>query len=165
MKWVPVGKILSPHGTQGEVKLNYYNEVKDEFCRYTSLFVLKDPGPFEIKPVKVRFQKGFVYAWFEGFKSIDELSPLIGSEVCVNEKDLPPLDEDEYYEYQLVGLDVLTVKGERMGKVESLIHTGANDALVLDEDSAPVIPLVEGFVVEINVKEGFIRVDGEATAL
>jgi 16S rRNA processing protein RimM len=165
MKWIPVGKILSLHGTRGEIKLNYYNEVKDDICRYTSLFVLKDDGFFEIKPVDVRFQKGFVYARLKGFNSMEEVSPLVGCEICIRERDLLPLEEGEYYEYQLIGLDVITLKGERMGKVESLIHTGANDILVLDEEGAPMVPLVEGFVVEINMKEGFVRVDGEAVAL
>ncbi len=59
MKWVPVGKVVSAHGMRGEVKFYYYNEVKEDFLRYTSLFVVKDNVKTEIKPPRGKVSEKF----------------------------------------------------------------------------------------------------------
>ena len=144
---------------QGEVKVYYYNEVKEDILRYTSLFVVGDDAKKEIKPSRVRFQKNFVYIRFAGLRSLEEVSFLVGKEIYVREGDLPALEEGEYYEYQLIGLDVMNMNGEKMGVVESVLHTGANDVLVVAGDGELLVPLVEGHVKDIDVKQGFVRID------
>lgn len=164
MEWVPVGKVVSAHGMRGELKFYYYNEVKEDFLLYTSLFVVKDTVKTEIRPLRVRFQKNFVYFTVAGLRSLEDVSFLIGKELFVREKDLPVVDEGEYYEYQLIGLDVINKKGETLGAVESILHTGANDVLVVEGKEGLMVPMIEGFIVEIDVKKGFVRIDDEVFA-
>jgi 16S rRNA processing protein RimM len=165
MKWVPVGKVISTQGIRGEVKFHYYNEVSEDFLRYTSLFVVKQNVKTEIRPARVRFQKAFVYIQFEGVENVEEASSLVDKELFVREEDLPSLEDGEYYEYQLVGLDVINIKKEKIGSVESILHTGANDVIMVAGTKGLTVPLVEGFVVEIDVEKGFVCVDEEALAL
>jgi 16S rRNA processing protein RimM len=165
MKWIPVGKIVSTQGMQGEVKFYYYNEVREDFLRYTSLFVVKDDVKTEIRPARVRFQKNLIYIHFEGISGVEEAAALVNKELFVREEDLVSLEDGEYYEYQLIGLDVINVRKEKIGSVESILHTGANDVLVVAGAKGLTVPLVEGFVVEIDVKKGFVCVDEEALAL
>jgi 16S rRNA processing protein RimM len=165
MKWVPVGKVVSTQGMQGEIKFYYYNEVREDFLRYTSLFVVKDNAKTEIKPARVRFQKNLIYIKFEGVRGVEGAAFLVNKELFVREEDLASLGDGEYYEYQLIGLDVINMKKEKIGSVESILHTGANDVLVVAGAKGLTIPLVEGFVVEIDVKKGFVCVDEEALAL
>ena len=165
MKWVPVGKVVSTQGVRGEVKFCYYNEVSEDFLRYTSLFVVKDSVKTEVKPARVRFQKTHIYIQFEGIRNVEEASSLVNKELFVREEDLASLEDGEYYEYQLIGLDVINMKKEKIGSVESVLHTGANDVLVVAGAKGLTVPLVEGFVVEIDVKKGFVCVDEEALAL
>jgi ribosomal 30S subunit maturation factor RimM len=42
------------------------------------------------------------------------------------------LDEDEYYDYQLIGLIAVTEKGRVLGKVKHVMHLGSTDMLVVD---------------------------------
>jgi 16S rRNA processing protein RimM len=165
MKWVPVGKVVSIQGIRGEVKFYYYNGVSEDFLRYTSLFVVKDNVKTEIRPVHVRFQKAFIYIQFEGVRNVEEASLLVNKELFVREEDLASLEDGEYYEYQLIGLDVINMKKEKIGSVESILHTGANDVLIVTGAKGLTVPLVEGFVVEIDIKKGFVCVDEEALAL
>ncbi len=164
MEWIPVGKVVSAHGMGGEIKLYYYNEVKEDFLLYTSLFVVRDNVKAEIRPLQVRFQNKFIYIIVAGIKSTADVAPLIGKELYVREKDLPAVDEGEYYEYQLIGLDVINVKDEKLGSVESILRTGANDVIVVAGQEGLMVPMVEGFIVEIDVKKGFIRINDEALA-
>ncbi len=165
MKWIPVGKVVSTQGIRGEVKFYYYNEVHEDFLRYTSLFVLRDGVETEIRPKHVRFRKNFFYILFEGIKNLEEASLLVNKELFVREEDLLSLEDGEYYEYQLIGLDVINMKGEKIGSVESLLNNGAHDVLMVAGAGGVAIPLVEGFVVEIDVKKGIIRVDEEVLGL
>lgn len=165
MKWIPVGRVVSTQGIRGEVKFYYYNEVREDFLRYTSLFVVKGNEKSEIKPVRVRFRNNFIYIRFEGIKSINEASLLVNKELFVREEDLASLGDGEYYEYQLIGLDVINMKKEKIGSVESIIHTGAHDVLMVTGTKGLAVPLVEGFIVEINVGKGIVRIDEEALTL
>ncbi len=161
MKWIPVGRVVSTFGIRGELKFHYYNEVKEEFLDRTSLFALKGDGFVELTPEGARYRKRFFYLSFRGFSTVEEVSFLVGKELFVREEDLPRLEEGEYYEYQLIGLEVTTVQGSRLGKVRSLMHTGASDILVVEGEREVMIPMVEGFIVDIDVSGGTVRVDIE----
>ena len=159
MKWVPVGRVVSVHGIRGEVKFYYYNEVKEELLRYTSLFALQDDGDVELEPLEAKYRKNFYYLSFRGFGSPQEVSFLVGKELFVREGDLPLLEDGEYYEYQLIGLDVLDMEGAVLGKVRSILHSGVNDVLVIAGEKEFMVPMVEGFIVEVDLRGGVVRVD------
>lgn len=159
MKWIPVGRVVSTHGMRGEVKFYYYNEVKEEFLDYTSLFALKGDEYVELKPLKATYSKRFFYLSFRGLATVGEVSFLVTKELFVREADLPRLEDGEYYEYQLIGLEVITTQGMSLGKVTSVLHTGANDILIVEGERELMIPMVEGFVIDIDVSRGEVRVD------
>lgn len=160
MKWIPVGRVVSTSGLRGEVKFYYYNEVKEGF-QFTSLFALKGNEHIELKLEGARYRKNFFYLSFRGMTTMEEASFLVTKELFVREKDLPPLDEGEYYEYQLIGLDVVTADGAALGKVESILHTGANDILVVKGERELLVPMVEDFVGNIDIQGGKITVNIE----
>lgn len=77
--------------------------------------------------------------------------------------DLPPLEPDEYFWAQLEGLEVVDLSNARLGVVDYLIETGANDVLVIAGDEGEFLaPFVPGVVCEVNLEDGFIRLDWEA---
>lgn len=158
MRWIPVGRVLSTHGIRGEVRFHYYNEAKEEFLRYTSLYAEKDDAIIEIKPASVRSHKNLFLIRFKGLKSPEEVSFLVKKELLVREGDLPQLNAGEYYEYQLIGLKVLNFAGEEIGNVESMLHTEANDTLVVSGKEETLVPMIEGYIVEINLERSFIKV-------
>ena len=53
------------------------------------------------------------------------------------------------------------MQGSHLGKVRSLMHTGVGDILVVEGERELMIPMVEGFIVDIDVNRGTIRVDIE----
>ena len=161
MKWIPVGRVVSTSGIRGEVKFYYYNEVKEEFLDYTSLFALKGDEYIELKPEGASYRKHFFYLSFRGLSTVEEVSFLVTKELFVREADLRPVEDGEYYEYQLIGLQVINAEGVSLGKVGSVMHTGANDILVVEGERDMMIPMVEGFIIDIDVGRGTVRVDIE----
>ena len=162
MRYIPVGRVISTHGVGGEVKFRYYNDAKEGFLRYTTLFVEHGAERIELKSTGIRSQKGFFYIRFEGLKNPEEVFSLMDKELSVREEDLPQLDEDAYYDYQLIGLDVLNRKDEKIGKVERVFHTKANDIIVVMGKKEIFIPMVEGYIARIDLKGSFIKIDEEA---
>jgi 16S rRNA processing protein RimM len=158
MRWIPVGRVLSAHGIRGEVRFHYYNEAKEEFLRYTSLYAEKDGSIIEIKPASVRSHKNLFLIRFKGLKGLEEVSFLVKKELFVREGDLPQLNDDEYYDYQLIGLNVLNSAGEEIGKVSSMLHTQANDTLVVSGKQEIMVPMIEGYIIEIDLERSFIKI-------
>lgn len=76
-------------------------------------------------------------------------------------EELPAPSEDEFYWDDLIGLVVVNLQDEPLGRVESLIETGANDVLrVLDEAGVErLLPFVDGVVIDVEPVAGRIRVD------
>jgi 16S rRNA processing protein RimM len=165
MEWVPVGRVVSTSGIRGEVKFYYYNEVKEDFFDHTSLFALQGDEYIELKPEEARYRKNFFYLSFRGLSTIDEVSFLVTKELFVREEDLRPLDTGEYYEYQLIGLNVINVDGAGLGKVGSVMHTAAGGILVVAGEREYLIPMVEGFIVAVNIERGTVEVDIEGLAI
>jgi 16S rRNA processing protein RimM len=79
-----------------------------------------------------------------------------GAPIEIERSDLPLPDEGEYYAFQLVGLEVAEVGGQRLGRVEDVSSGPANDVLELDTGLA--LPLVDACVQEVDLERGRILV-------
>jgi 16S rRNA processing protein RimM len=162
MRFIPVGKVVAGHGLNGAVKFQYYNEDVNQFYSYTSLYFDKGGLLTKLSPTEVRFNKGFFYLKFEGLNNPEKVSFLINQELNVREEDLPSLNNDEYYDYQLIGLSVVNQKYNVVGKVTQVIHTGINDIMVVTGKEEMLVPMVEGLISRIDLKDAFIVVDEDA---
>jgi len=163
MRYIPVGRALGAHGIKGEIKFRYYNEAEDDFLRYASLFLKSGDHYTRLELTDRRFRKGLIYLKFKGLESPEEVFPLVNKELFVREEDLPCLDEGEYYDYQLVGLDVVDRGLGPVGKVKAVVHTKENDILVVVTAGEEVfVPLREEFVLRIDLEGASIMIDADA---
>jgi len=87
----------------------------------------------------------------------------------------PATDPDEFHDYELIGLDVLTVAGEPVGVVADVLHQG-QDLLVIQPSGSPsaapgperdpiLVPFVAAIVPEVDVKAGRLIIDPPAGLL
>jgi len=75
--------------------------------------------------------------------------------------------EDEIYWIDLEGLEVVNLKGQVLGRIVKMLETGANDVMVVQDESTDaeksveiLIPYVEGhYVIEVDLKQGLVQVD------
>ena len=79
-----------------------------------------------------------------------------GAAIELDRSKLPEPGEGEYYAFQLVGLEVEEVGGERLGRVTDVSSGPANDVLELDTGLA--LPLVDACVQEVDLDAGRIVV-------
>jgi len=161
MKYVSIGRIVSTHGLRGEVKFLYYNEISEGLWNYKTFLIKQQEEWVEIKPERIRRQKGFYYIKFQDHDTIEKVTSFTDKELFVKEEDLPSLNADEYYDFQLIGLNVIDKKGDILGKVEDIIHTKANDILVIKGKKEILIPMIDIYIKSIDLDSSEIKVEGE----
>ena len=74
----------------------------------------------------------------------------------VEQSELPPTDDDEYYAFQLIGLEVVEENGRVLGTVADVLPGVANDVLSLD--GGVLLPMVEDCVRAVDLDAGRIVV-------
>ncbi len=164
MKFIPVGQIVAFHGLRGEVKFRYYNESSQAFLQYPAFFVDQDDKKIELKPSRVRLQSDIFIIKFKGLETREEVRFLLKKELLVAESDLPPPEEDEYYDFQLVGLEAVTMEGRVVGRVKDVMHTGASDILVIEGAREVLVPMTDDYIADISQGGGFVRITEAAFA-
>jgi 16S rRNA processing protein RimM len=154
---VRVGLITKPHGVRGQVMISPDTDfVEQRFAAGATL--LTKEGPLTVATMRV--QNGRPVVGFEGCARIEDVERLIGLELRVPEEALQPLDAGTFYQHQLVGCQVETLGGERVGTVTRVDGGAAASLLVVAGDRSEVlIPMVAHICVEIDVASKRIRVD------
>ncbi len=162
MRYIPVGRVVAAHGVKGEIKFRYYNDAGAVSLEYPSYFFERDGTYIELVPTSIRRQKDLFIIAFKGLRAMEQVGPLLKKELHVAEKDLPALEEDEYYDFQLVGLRVVTEEDRVVGTVRDVMHTRANAILVIEGVGEVLVPMTEKHIAEINRENGFVRVREDA---
>jgi 16S rRNA processing protein RimM len=158
MGYIPVGRVLSTRGVRGEIRFRYYNESDSNLGRYAALFANRDGRKIELRLSRVQPRRGYFLIQFAEVETPEAASFLVGTELFVREEDLPRLNEGEYYDYQLIGLKVINENGEPVGRVAEVIHTKANDVIVIEGEREMLVPLQEEFILGIDVNAASIRI-------
>jgi 16S rRNA processing protein RimM len=87
----------------------------------------------------------------EGVHGINEAQKWIGSILSVAETELPPLQTDEYYYYQVVGLDVFDTHGTRIGTIARIWPTPGGDLYVVQGEAKEyLIPVTKEIIEKID---------------
>lgn len=142
---VRVGRVGKPHGLDGSFFVERGSEDEERFAVGASLHVDGEPA----KVVASKSSRG------RPVIRLDREAPR-GAELAVLREELPPPGEDEYYEFQLVGLVVEEEGGRILGRVTAVLPGPAND--VLELDSGLLLPLVEDCVRQVDLAAGRIVV-------
>lgn len=106
----------------------------------------------------IRFTSDGALISLEGTSSPEAGAILNGLAVKIAGSDARPLEEGEYFLFQLIGLTAYSEDGETIGTVTDLIETGAHDVLVIgDRPDAPddlLVPNHPEFVLELSPESG-----------
>ncbi len=162
---VPIGKIVGLFGIAGWVKIHSYTRPRWNLTAYPEWRVVLCEAPFEFALLESSRRRGAgVIAKFQGIDDRTAAAALVGREVTIEETRFADLPPDEYYWFQLIGLEVVSTAGERLGNVKRLLETGANDVLVVEGDGVRhLIPYVSGdYVKGVNLDEMRIEVEWRA---
>lgn len=155
-----MGRIASPYGVKGWVRINSFTSVPDSLLDYTPWY-LNQRGQWQAVELLAgkRHGKGLV-VHLKSCDDRDAAAALTGTDIGVYRSQLPPADEGEYYWSDLVGLQVINLRDQVLGVVDHLFETGANDVMVVKGEQECLVPYIQGQVIEsVDLDKGMIRVD------
>jgi len=158
---VAVGKVVKAHGVRGHLKVVPFGEILDGLATGEEISARLPDGSIErLITVEVRTQRKTVLLLTREVTTEAEAQRLVGAEICVPESRLPALAADEFYWHQLIGLEVVSVDGRRLGTIRQIIETGSNDVYVVQEGQEEVlIPALAEVVREVDLKRRLMVVD------
>ncbi|MBQ5966001.1 ribosome maturation factor RimM [Massilia sp. ZL223] len=164
---IQVGYVSGAYGLVGGIRITPHSMDADALLNVKTWWLDKPT----LRPVSVRtakFHSGDVVATLVGMRDRNEAEALKGATIQVSRKDFPALDNDEYYWTDLIGLDVVNLQGEALGKVTDMMHNGAQSILRITpvsegDPTAKVedrlVPFVDQFVKTVNLEGKLITLD------
>ena len=161
-KKIYLGKITGVHGIKGWLKIQSYSSPPENILNYPS-WIINNKGEEDFYSIEQgRKQNNKIVVKLEKIDDRNTAESLINSKIQILRSDLPKLSNENYYWSDLVGLSVLNSEETVIGKIESLIETGANDVMVIItlKDERILIPFVMHEIIkEVNVELNYIKID------
>ena len=149
-----IGQIVNTQGLKGEVRVYPYVDDINRFDELENFYLDKNFNQeFEVE--RVRYKGNMVIMKIKGVDSVEMAERLKTKNLYVSRENSVDLDEDEFFIADLIGLDVFTVAGEKVGTLKDVLQYSANDVYVVkgDNDKEYLIPSTLKFVPEINIEE------------
>jgi 16S rRNA processing protein RimM len=160
---VVVGRVRRPTGIKGAVLVEVYSGDTGRFI--VGDVVIADGKEYEIvgtgksgKSVKLTFAE---------INSIDKADHLRDLELSVPAESLPENPPGVYYHYEIIGIGVVTIDGQKLGTLNEILETGSNDVFIVSEKRAKgekespeiLIPVLDGVIVEVNKETNTMTID------
>lgn len=154
---VIVGKVGRAHGIRGDVFIDVTTDEPKR--RFTIGAQLRLDDGTQLEVVSVRKHGGRLLVAFTGLQDRTAVEQLTGRQLFADvPSDEQPSGHNEYFDRQLVGLEVRSAAGSPSGTIVGVQHMPAQDLLMIDVDGDErLVPFVEALVPSVNLEEGFVQ--------
>ncbi len=152
-----IGQLIKPHGLRGEMRAAVYTQLPERFTWLEYVYMSRDPAdlaPQRVAVRTVRFHQGSVLIRIGDYDTRDDLETLRGMWLMVPANEAIPLDKDEVFHHDLLGLEVFTDEGEQLGILSEVLETGANDVFVVHGSRGEVLlPNIPAVVQSVDLEK------------
>ena len=150
-RFLVIGRVVKSHGVRGEVKVEVHTELPERFGWLEEVYIgLSDPKPAAVE--QVRFHKSWVLLKLAGYDNRNDADKLRAQWLLVPEDEALPLEEGEYYLYQIIGCTVVSDQGEILGKITEVIETKANNVFVIKKPSDEILlPDIDEVILDVDL--------------
>ncbi|MFC1659470.1 ribosome maturation factor RimM [Pseudomonadota bacterium] len=151
-KKICIGKITSPHGIRGEVKVKTFLEDPNSIMNFKDIFDQKSKKKFKFEKIRGQ-KKDVVIVKIKGCEDKNEADKIRGTELYISRNELPETEEGEFYYNDLIGLEVFEDK-KKIGVIKNIYNFGAGEILEITLDSGKEIdvPFNDDYVKQIDLK-------------
>jgi 16S rRNA processing protein RimM len=150
---IRVGRIAGAHGLSGALRMRPDNPDSEAFADTARLTLELGSERREYDLLGVsRAGGGMIRLILDGLSNADQADALKGAIVMIAASELPAPAPGEFYYYQAVGCEVVLTDGRRIGLVEEVLSTGANDVLVVRDGGKEIlIPVIADVVKAMDL--------------
>jgi 16S rRNA processing protein RimM len=141
---VELGRVVGAFGIKGWVRLRSYTDPPANILRYRTWLI----GGREWDLVEGRDQGDGVVAALAGLEDRDAAAALRGAAIEVPRSALPKPKRGEFYWTDVLGSEVVSTAGAKLGTLSSVTSNGAQDVMVVTGEVERLIPFVVGPIVQ-----------------
>jgi 16S rRNA processing protein RimM len=156
--YLAIGFLRRPHGVTGEVIMDLHTDFPDRIQPGRKVYI---GGKYEVFTVdSVRAHGTALLVRLRGYDLPETAGRFRNQWMYVKSAEVPALPEGQYYKHELIGLTVLTGTGEKLGVLNEVLETGANDVYILKADDGKeiLLPAIPDVILEIKMEERTMKV-------
>ena len=156
-----VGIIVKPQGVKGEVKVKILSPRPERFYDLEKVYIRFDKLQTCLIE-NIRISNGLVFLKLAKIDSRNDAELLRNKEILISEDQLIDLEENEYFVHDLIGCQVVSEEGLKIGEIEDIIQNSSNDIYIVKNQQGQevLIPAINDVVkdVDINARQVTIHV-------
>lgn len=153
-RFLIIGQVAKPHGIGGEMRVVVHTDLPERFSWLETVYVGDSRGRGTPQPMavdQVRYHQDRVLLKLVGYDDRDAAASLAGHLLYVPESEAIPLEEGEYFLYQLEGLAVYEENGRLLGHLSTVLETGANNVFIIQGDYGEILlPDIPDVILDID---------------
>lgn len=156
--YLAIGFLRRPHGVQGEIIMDLHTDFPERIKTGRKVYVGEKHEVFTIGAVRPHATGLLVK--IHGFDTPETAGRFRNQWVYVQSSEVPALPEGKFYKHELIGLTVMTDANEKLGILNEVLETGANDVyVVVKEDGKEVLlPAIADVILDVNMAERVVKV-------
>lgn len=161
-KHLILGEILRPHGVRGELRVRLLTDYPERISKLDSVYLGTDPNGkvTRYSLESMRMNQAYGLLKLKGVDDRGAADRLRQLYVMVELGSAIPLEEGEFYLYQLIGLEVRDEAGETLGTLTEVLETRANDVYVVKSPryGEILIPVLNETILKTDIAAKVITV-------
>lgn len=155
-EFIVIAKVGKPHGLKGQFILHFYSHKLEEIHQLKTFYKkVKDKFiPLPTMDCQVGGDK--IIAHLEGVNSREDIKLFTNEDIYILKKDLPQLEEDEFYYKDLLGCECF-YQNKKLGTVRNVVNYGTCDLFeVMDGKKSYFIPFFNNLIEKIVIQDKII---------
>jgi 16S rRNA processing protein RimM len=156
--FLEIGKICSPHGVGGEMRVEPWCDSADFMKKFKTLYC-DSKGEKALKVISLRPHGNVVLLKAEGINDMDAAAAMRDTVLYIRRSDAH-IKDGSWFIAELNGCSVEDdTTGEVYGTVTDVMSTGANDVWQISKDGKDyLLPAIPDVVKSVDVKSGIIKI-------
>ena len=155
-KYLEIGQIVNTFGIKGMVKVKpFTDDTKKRFDNLKKVYVQNKNERKEYEIEEVKYHKEMVLIKFKGIENPDDANLLRNCYLVVDRDEEEPLEEGTYYIVDMIGLEVYTDEGEKLGILDDVFNSGSSDIYVVKNELGKqiLLPAIEDVIKNIDMEQ------------
>lgn len=157
---IGIGRIAGTFSFDGTLRVFPTTDFPERFKKMKKVKMERGGVVEHFAVESARPHKGMYLLKLSGIDSMEKAQEYKNAQLVIDQDELMPLPEGEYYHFQLEGLKVIDEERGFLGQVSEVLGTGANDVYVIQsaEFGEVLIPAIKDVVLAVDLAAGEIKV-------
>jgi 16S rRNA processing protein RimM len=153
-----IGYLRRAHGVRGEIIMDVHTDFPERIKPGRRVLIGEKRLPHTLDTVRPHAD-GLLIS-LRGVNTPEDAGKFRNQWVYVKASDVPPLPAGQYYQYELINLDVVDENGNSLGKLVEILETGANDVYVVraEDGKEILLPAIPSVILNLDMNQRTLKV-------